>query len=232
MSPQLTWYVARGAGVVAWALAAAAVVWGLALSTRVAGRRPSPAWLADLHRFLGGLAVTFTGVHVAALLLDDWVRFTIADMLIPFVSQWRPAAVAWGVVAAYLLVAIEVTSLLRRRLPVRWWRAVHLTSFGLFVAATAHVVMAGTDAGSWWLRTLVITAVGAVVFLTVVRILSPRPARRRAASRSRPTVPAARGAPVRSPGRSDDAVGDARERVTRIHAHDRRVAQGVDLPGQ
>ena len=57
MNPQLAWYVARAAGIVAWALVSGAVVWGLLLSTRVLRGRPTPRWLLDLHRFLGGLAV-------------------------------------------------------------------------------------------------------------------------------------------------------------------------------
>jgi hypothetical protein len=64
MSSQVFWFTARASGIVAWGLAAASVVWGLALSTRLLGRRPRPAWLLDLHRYLGGLALAFTGVHV------------------------------------------------------------------------------------------------------------------------------------------------------------------------
>lgn len=174
MSPQLAWHVARAAGLVAWTLTAAAVIWGLLLSTRVAGRRPPPAWLADLHRFLGGLAVTFTAVHIGALLADTRVHFDIVDIVVPFASQWRPAAVAWGVVAMYLLAAVEITSLLRRRLSTRSWRTVHLSSFALFVVGTVHLLTAGTDATNLWLQAAVTVAVTAVVYLTSVRVLTPR----------------------------------------------------------
>jgi len=173
MSPQLAWHAARAAGLVAWALTAAAVIWGLLLSTRIAGRRPPPAWLADLHRYLGGLAVTFTAIHIGALLADTWVQFDVADILVPFASQWRPAAVAWGVIAMYLLAAIEVTSLLRRRVPTRWWRAIHLSSFALFAAGTLHLLSAGTDAANPWVVAAVGMAVTASVYLTTVRLLTP-----------------------------------------------------------
>ena len=49
-----------------WALLAAATLWGLALSTKVLGKRPRPNWLLDMHRWLGGTALAFTGVHVGA----------------------------------------------------------------------------------------------------------------------------------------------------------------------
>ena len=67
MTGQVWLYVARATGMIAWALLAATVVWGLLLTTRLAGRKPAPAWLLDLHRFLGGLAAAFTALHLAGL---------------------------------------------------------------------------------------------------------------------------------------------------------------------
>ena len=59
-------------------------------------------------------------------------------------ALWHPAAVAWGVVAGYLLVAVELTSLARNRISKRTWRRVHTASFVLFVFATVHGLTAGT----------------------------------------------------------------------------------------
>jgi len=148
VSTQLTWYAARASGIVAWAVAAGSVVWGLALSTRALGRKPRPAWLFDLHRFLGGLALTFTGVHVGAILLDTYVHFSLANVLVPFTGTWHPVAVAWGITALYLLLAVELTSLARARVSKKLWRRVHLGSFALFAASTVHALTAGTDASS------------------------------------------------------------------------------------
>lgn len=107
MTSQIAWYAARAAGIVAWALAAGSVVWGLALSTHVLGRKPRPAWIFDLHRFLGGLALMFTGVHVGAILLDTYVHFSVVNVLVPFTGTWHPVAVAWGIVAFYVLLAVS-----------------------------------------------------------------------------------------------------------------------------
>ena len=111
------------------------------------GPKPKGPWLLDLHRWLGGLAVLFTAAHVGALIADSYVAFDLVDVLVPFAAEWQPGAVAWGVVALWLLLAIEVTSLLMRRIPKRVWRAVHLSSYGLAVMATLHGVTAGTDVG-------------------------------------------------------------------------------------
>jgi cell division protein FtsW (lipid II flippase) len=87
------------------------------------------------------------------------------------VSKWKPGPTAWGIVAVYLLVAVEVTSLVMNRIPRRFWRAIHFTSFALFVTATIHLLQAGTDRENYVLRWIVLLSVVAVLFFTIYRIL-------------------------------------------------------------
>ena len=175
MDTVVLWYVARASGLVSWMVVSASVLWGLALSTRALGPKPRPAWLLDLHRFLGALAVVFTGVHVAAIVSDTYVHFGLVDVLVPFASSWNPLAVALGVTAMYLLVAIELTSLARRSLPKRVWRGVHFASFPLFVLTTLHLLTAGSDGSNPLLLLAVVGVTTAVGGLTMTRITAQRP---------------------------------------------------------
>jgi predicted ferric reductase len=171
MSDHAWWYAARATGLVAWALVACSVISGLLFSTRILQGRPRPAWILDLHRMLAGTAVAFTGLHVAGLVADTYVHFGVTDLLVPFASSWRPGAVALGVVAAYLLTAIETTSLAMKRMPRRVWRNVHLTSYILFWLATFHLLTAGTDAANPIARLATASVCVVVVFLSLVRAL-------------------------------------------------------------
>ena len=195
MNPHVAWYAARAAGLVAWGLVSISVIWGLLISTRLFRARPKPAWVLDLHRFLGGLSVTFTAVHVVALIADNTVRFDVLDVLVPFASSWRPGAVALGVVTFWMLVAVEATSLLMRKVPRRFWRIVHLSSYALFWAATLHLLWAGTDARHPLVAIPVAVLAATVVFLTLVVALSPK---RGARTPARPT-PATRSSAPGSP---------------------------------
>ena len=198
LDPKLWWYIARATGIVAWLLLAASVVFGLALSTRAVRRRVTPSWVLDLHRHLGGLAVMFTAVHLAAIVADNWVHFGVADLLVPFASDWRPGAVAWGVATMYLLLAVELTSLTRRHLPPRVWRRIHVLSFPLFVVATLHLLQAGADAATPALRRTVIAVCGVVVLLVAVRVVPT--------SRRTPTRVALRPTPANAPTATSEAV--------------------------
>jgi predicted ferric reductase len=146
------------------------VLWGLVLSTKALGSRPRPNWVLDLHRFVGGAAVVFTGIHVISLMLDSYVEFGVREILIPFTSSYRPAAVAWGVIAGYVLLAVEITSLLRKRISKRLWRATHYLSFPLFVLATAHGVTAGTDKDAFLLRAAFLAATALIGGLAGLRV--------------------------------------------------------------
>jgi predicted ferric reductase len=139
--------VARAGGLVAWALVLASCTWGLLHALRAFGRRPSPAWMLSTHRYLSTLAIVFAALHVVAILADGYVQFSLADVLVPMASTWHPVAVAWGIVGMYLLVAVEVTSLLRGHLSPRVWRGVHVLSYVLLALVSVHLLAAGTDAG-------------------------------------------------------------------------------------
>jgi hypothetical protein len=172
MNPHLWWYLARATGYAAWATVTMSVLTGLVLSTRLARGRVRPAWTLDLHRFLAAVGLTCTGLHLVGLVADSYVHFGATDVLVPFASDWRPGAVALGILSLHLLVVIEVSSLLLRRLPRRAWHGIHLTSFVAFWATTFHLLAAGTDAANVWSRSAVVAAMGLVAFLTVHRALT------------------------------------------------------------
>ena len=54
MSEQVWWYLTRASGIVAWLMLTASVIWGIVLSTKAFPEQRRPAWLLDLHRWLGG----------------------------------------------------------------------------------------------------------------------------------------------------------------------------------
>jgi sulfoxide reductase heme-binding subunit YedZ len=121
-------------------------------------------------------------VHVVGVVADPWVHFGLLDVLVPLASGWRPVTVAAGVVAAWLLVAVELTSLLRGRLPATAWRWVHLSSYVLFVSSTLHLFAAGSDTYGLAIRTGVVLLTGVVALLTIAAAV---------AVSGRPEVPAA-----------------------------------------
>jgi sulfoxide reductase heme-binding subunit YedZ len=166
------WWLARASGIVAWCLATAAIVWGLTLSSKAVRRRRTPAWLLDVHKYLGTLTLAFVAVHIAAIAADSYVQFSLRDLFIPMASAWRPGAVAWGIVAFYVLVVVEVSSWLMKFISRRIWHWIHLSSFAIFAAATVHGALAGADHAQPWVQFSAVAGVTIVLFLLLVRVLN------------------------------------------------------------
>lgn len=172
------WFLARATGLTAYVLVTASVLAGLVLKSRLFGRALRPAAVTDLHRFLAVLSIGAVVLHGLALVLDSTVHISVAALLLPGFSPYRPVPVALGVVAAELMLLVYASFSVRRRIGARNWRRLHWATYAIFAAATAHGVLAGTD--TTWARQLYVGSVGAVAAATAWRALarpavSPRP---------------------------------------------------------
>lgn len=167
------WYAARAGGLVAYVLLSTGSVLGLVLA-----RKESPPWpkfaVEDVHRFLMLLTGAFLAVHVGGILVDDYVPFSLGQVLIPFTADYRPYATGLGVVALELLLAVAVTNAFRKQIPHRVWRRAHYASFGVWAAATIHGILAGTDRQELWFLLLYMGSVAAVAAAAATRFLPAR----------------------------------------------------------
>lgn len=173
------WYLSRAAGIVAWVVLAVTCMWGILLVTRMLKPADRPAWLLDLHRYLGVLSIVTTLVHAVVLHFDKWMHPTWFELFVPWKMNSANTAmydnsVAWGIISLYMLVVIQGTSMMMKKLPKRLWRSVHLTSYLLFVIATVHGVWAGSDTGNIVLLLTMAGIIGILAFALVARILQGR----------------------------------------------------------
>ena len=187
----MIWYMARAGGIVAYVLLTFAVCVGMGL----AGRARVPGFprvaVNELHRFAGILAGTFIAIHVGSILLDPYVHFSVLQTLVPLSDTYRPVAVAFGIVAAELLIALAVTNRLRRVLPRRTWRRAHYLNFAVWAAATVHGITAGTDNATMWLMAIYVIAIAAVGGLAYWRFAEPANTSAQAPTRANPVTQSA-----------------------------------------
>lgn len=183
------WLLIRGSGVAAFALLSASTIWGLLLSTKLMARLVKAKPLTWFHESLGIGALIATATHVFVLSIHDFLDFTWGEILVPGRSDWRPGAVALGIAAAYGLVVVIGSFYVRKSIGQKTWRAIHFTSFGVFVSALLHGITAGTDTRAPMMIGLYIGAAAAVFVLLGLRLTSDggndRPARVRRDSPTR-----------------------------------------------
>lgn len=154
MSPAVNhalWFASRATGLVSLLLLSATIIVG----TGTSGRFASPRWprfaVVSLHRNLSLLALAFLTVHIAGAVIDPYAGIRWADTLVPFISVYQPFWLGLGAVCIDLTIAVVVTSLLRHRMPLRLWRAIHWAGYGVYPIAVAHGLgIGGVDTRLAW----------------------------------------------------------------------------------
>jgi sulfoxide reductase heme-binding subunit YedZ len=172
----LLWYIDRGSGLAALVLLTTSVVLGVVSVVRVHSQRWPRFALAQLHRNLSLLALSFGAVHVLTSVIDSYVPISVTDAFIPFAASYKPFWLALGTIGADLMLAVLITTALRRRLGFQTWRTVHLLSYACWAMSLVHSVGIGSDARSAiWGVTILAACIGAVGGAMVQRTAPAHP---------------------------------------------------------
>lgn len=171
------WYLIRATGASALVLLTLTLVMGIVNVRRWAPRGVPRFLLDDAHRTVSLLVVVLLAIHVATAVVDGYVSIALADVIVPFGGSYRPLWVGLGALALDLLAALIVTSLLRARLGLRAWRAVHWLAYACWPLALAHGLGMGTDVAAGWMLWVALACAAAVAAAVAVRVAQPEPAR-------------------------------------------------------
>jgi methionine sulfoxide reductase heme-binding subunit len=179
------WYLMRASGIVTLILLTGVFVLGIATTSRWRPRRLPGFAALGLHRSISLLAVAFLAVHIITAVVDPYAAVGVAAVVIPFLAGKSAMWVGLGALSLDLTLALIVTSLLRHRLSLRVWRAIHWVAYLSWPLALVHSIGGGSDAGTLWLRVIAGGCVGLVVAAVAWRLrcvdgtakhLEPRPA--------------------------------------------------------
>ena len=170
-------------GLISLVLLTAVVMLGILVNRQ--GRLPGLSAFAglSLHRFTSLLAVGFLALHILTAVAEPLAGVGLAAAIIPFVAADKPFWLGLGTVSFDLMAALIVTSLLRRHIGRRCWRAVHWLAYACWPAALAHSIGSNPDMRSGRLLDLAVACIVAVLAAAGWRLAGPVRARPRARRR-------------------------------------------------
>jgi sulfoxide reductase heme-binding subunit YedZ len=175
-SPKAYWYLTRGTGAVALVLLTVSVLLGVLGSLRFSAGPRWPRFAIDtLHRDVSLLVLLVLVVHIITSVLDSFAPISVTNAVIPFTGTYRPLWLGLGALSFDLLVALAVTSLVRRRLGYRAWRAVHWLAYASWPVAVLHGLGTGSDTKIWWMLALTGACVITVLMAVWARIAQGDP---------------------------------------------------------
>ncbi len=164
---QAWWYVTRAAGLTSYFLLWLSMVWGMAISTKLLHPTVDGTYSYDFHEFLSLLGLGFVLLHVIVLMLDQFLPFSIWQVLIPFVDTYRPFWVGLGIIGFYLSLLVTVTFYLRKVIGSKAFRSIHVLSLVGYLGATLHGLFAGTDSALPVAKVLYGGTFLVIIFLTI-----------------------------------------------------------------
>jgi len=169
---KLDWYLTRSTGTVALLLLTASVTLGVADVKRLGTTRWPRFVLDSLHRNVSLLAVAFLVLHILTAVLDSFAPISLTAAVVPFIGSYRPLWLGLGAVAFDLLLAVILTSVLRRRIGHAGWRATHWLAYACWPIALLHSLGTGSDVKSSWLLALAAACTALVLAAVLMRALS------------------------------------------------------------
>jgi len=166
------WAFGRVSGIVALVLLTISVLLGILTRSG----RPLPGLprfsISLIHRNIALLASVFLVFHVGSLMLDSYAKLKVVDILIPFLGAYKPFWQGLGTVAVDLLIAIIITSLFRKRLGARLFKAIHWLTYAMWPIALVHSIGNGTNGLSGWFIAFSVVSAGAVLAAVIWRASS------------------------------------------------------------
>ena len=161
-----TWYITRAAGWVAYFLLWFSMVWGLAIPTKFFERFLSPTFAVDFHEYISLLSIGFIILHVSVLMIDQYLPFSLVQILVPFISPYRPLWVGLGVLGFYLTLLVTITFYLRKKIGQKKFKAIHTLSLIAYLGVVMHAFFAGSDSSLGAVQIIYLSTFIVVVFLT------------------------------------------------------------------
>ncbi len=188
------WLASRAAGLVGYVLFSVAVLAGLTMASRLANTPARKRAILQVHEHAALAGLIALCVHGITLLGDPYLRPGPLGVAVPFVIDYRPLAVASGIVGGYLAAALGLSFYIRKRVGAARWRRLHQYTLLAWLLGFLHALFAGTDASTTWMRLLLLWTAGPIVVLLLARMTAERRKRARAAARAaRRTSPPAAG---------------------------------------
>jgi predicted ferric reductase len=164
------WYVIRASGLVGFFLLYLSVFFGTISCLPGVRKHFLRLHSLNFHCWISAQALFFAFVHGIFLLFDKAISFSLADIFVPFHSNFEPGLIALGVISFYLMVVLVATSYARKYFSYQAWWTVHFLNIALYFLSIVHALYLGTDIKSGMLREIFIWSNGILLLLLVINI--------------------------------------------------------------
>ncbi|MBB6443648.1 ferric reductase-like transmembrane domain-containing protein [Bacillus benzoevorans] len=167
------WNFIRLSGLLAYLLLTISVIGGIVSSWSILKKKKGD--LLALHQMSGWAGFLSILFHLMFIWQDNYVDYTLSEILLPFADNEFPFASGIGVIAFYLFFLVLFSSdFMLKRLGKARWKWIHISVFPAWILMTLHGILIGTDSSETWVRLLYAASISLVLLLLTARLLTSR----------------------------------------------------------
>ncbi|MBI5842365.1 MAG: hypothetical protein HZB19_19940 [Chloroflexi bacterium] len=171
-APKAYWYLSRATAYVSLSLLWLSMMLGVGITNKTARLWPGAPATFAIHEYVSLLGLAFAILHALVILGDEYITFTLAQLLVPFSTvDYRPFWVGLGQIGLYIWAIVAASFYIRPMIGQKFWRFLHYASFAMYILGLFHSIFSGTDSGAdWSLKFYWITG-GSLLFMFFIRII-------------------------------------------------------------
>lgn len=139
------WYISRSSGITSYLMLFLLIIVGIGISSGYIFKLFGPIIAWRMHRTIGITLVAFIAIHLISLAYDPFMKFSPADLFVPFHSTYNPLYLSLGIIGFYLFILIILTSIFIIISKYKIWKFVHYLTYPTFIALFIHGAFIGTD---------------------------------------------------------------------------------------
>jgi methionine sulfoxide reductase heme-binding subunit len=165
------WYISRASALVGFLLLYISIFLGTVSGLPWIKRYFLRLRSLNFHCWISVQAFLFATIHGVSLLFDKFMHFSLAQIFVPFASDYQPGLVALGTISFYLMIILIMTSYARKFFSYNVWRTLHFLNIALYLFSIVHAIYLGSDLKVGILRNIFIYANVFLIILLLINLI-------------------------------------------------------------
>lgn len=166
----LVWTLIRVSGFLGFYFMSLSLSIGLLSSLSLMKRKK--AKLVSLHQASGWYGLLAIIFHMLLIWQDQYVPYSLGDILIPFYAKHEPVYSALGTLSFYLfLMVIGSSDFFIKKLGLKFWKNIHFAVIPAWIFMLIHGLAIGTDSSEPWALLIYLFCSSFIIVLLFIRII-------------------------------------------------------------
>jgi sulfoxide reductase heme-binding subunit YedZ len=130
------------------------------------------ALLLSFHQTSGWYGMLTIVFHIILIGLDQYVPYSLSELLIPFYAENEPVFSALGTISFYLFfLVIGSSDFFIKKLGRKVWKKIHFAVIPAWIFMLVHGLAIGTDSFRPWALLIYLASSSIVIVLLICRII-------------------------------------------------------------